>query len=161
VNYILGVDPGLSGALAVFDPTNFKCVDIIDMPIIVDRRTGKNEIDLFGLAVFVDSVKNSIDFAIIEKVGSMPNQGLSSTFKFGLVTGIVKGVMAANYLPQSSVVASVWKSDMNLSHDKSKSVLLARKLFPDWEASFTKSKDGRAEALLLAVFASKHKAKLK
>lgn len=159
--FILGVDPGLSGALAVFDPSAFKCISIFDMPVITNRRDGKTEIDLVKLAFHVDSIANTIEFAIIEKVGAMPKQGLSSTFKFGLVTGIVKGVVAANYIRQSEVVPSVWKSDMNLSPDKSKSVLLARKLFPEWTDVFTKSRDGRAEALLIAVFASKHRGKLR
>ena len=39
------------------------------------------------------------DSAIIEKVGAMPGQGVSSMFQFGRSVGMVEGVLAALQIP--------------------------------------------------------------
>lgn len=83
----------------------------------------------------------------------MPNQGVASMFRFGYNAGILLGVLNALEIKVLKVKPAVWKSALNLSSDKSKSLKLARKLFPSLHNQLRMQKnDGRAEALLLAHF---------
>lgn len=163
--FILGVDPGLSGALALYDKVTHETI-IQDMPIHTDP-TGKRNVDLYKLSLFIDSYASDIAFAVIEEVGGMVytdkcgnrrGQGSVSSFNFGKAAGIVQGIVAASLLPILLVRPNVWKCAMGLSSDKQKSLDKAIDLFPLHAQQFSRKKDdGRAEALLLAVFAARQK----
>lgn len=91
---------------------------------------------------------------MIEKVGSMPKQGVSSTFKFGRSYGEIIGVVAAHKLRMDFVPPGVWKRTFGLSKDKDASRLKAMELFPQLRDRLTRKKDhNRAEALLIAEYA--------
>jgi transposase len=86
---------------------------------------------------------------VIERVHSMPAQGLSSTFKFGMAFG---GALALSRRFSSEMVLvppQAWKKALNLSHVKLESLLMARELFPNAPLHLKKH-NGRAEALLIA-----------
>jgi len=86
---VLGVDPGaVSGAYALLIHDVFTIVD--DIPV-VDRQVNAAE-----WACVVARLKP--DVAIVEQVGSMPGQGVSSTFKFGMGCGLIRGVLADQFL---------------------------------------------------------------
>ena len=150
---ILGVDPGLSGALALYDPVTRKLEVVIDMPTRPKpRHETKREIDTNALAYFLDTHALQIRVAIIEDVHSMPDQGVASTFTFGKATGIILGACAAFYIPTMMVAPATWKSMMRVTHDKATSLAKAKALFPDATDFERKKDDGRAEATLLAVY---------
>jgi len=65
----IGVDPGATGAIAA--------VNVDEDVLIADFNPG--EVLRFLEGVVLEDVCR----AVIEKVGSMPKQGVSSTFKFG------------------------------------------------------------------------------
>jgi crossover junction endodeoxyribonuclease RuvC len=92
------------------------------------------------------------DFEIVtEDVHSMPNQGISSTYKFGRAVGAIEAV--ARDLPGTWHIVSPqrWKRDMGLTSDKEDCRLKAISLFPDGYEYLSKKKHhNRAEALLLA-----------
>lgn len=107
--------------------------------------------------IFTDLVKQDIlhavrgdDFEIIiEAVHSMPNQGVSSTFKFGKAYGQIIGMAQSMNCVTHFVSPQKWKRDLGLSRDKEDSLKLARTMWPD--APLTRKKDnGRAEALLIS-----------
>jgi crossover junction endodeoxyribonuclease RuvC len=88
--------------------------------------------------------------AVVERVASMPKQGVASTFKFGMATGIIHGVLAACDVPVHLVTPSVWKRGMGLiGADKEASRALALRLFPQVTGLDRKMDHGRAEALLM------------
>jgi hypothetical protein len=64
-------------------------------------------------------------FAIVERVASMPKQGVSSTFKFGAPNGAIRGVLAALQIRTHLVSPAVWKKYFQLDSDKEKSRALA------------------------------------
>jgi len=147
---ILGVDPGLSGALALYDPAAKTLRALIDMPLTYEKR---RHIDTAALANFIEIHAADILFAVIERVHAMPEQGVSSTFRFGDAFGLVCGMCASSNLPVHFVEPAVWKILMGLSHDKNRSRDKAMGLFPAHAADFKRKKDdGRAEAALLAYF---------
>ena len=84
---ICGIDPGLSGGIAFL---NNNSLEVLPMPIstlvIANKKT--RYINILNLCnIFI--ARNTLNSCIIEKQQSMPNQGLSSTFKTGLGYGIL------------------------------------------------------------------------
>lgn len=152
---ILGIDPGLSGALAYFNYQLNEIHSLHDMPI--HEIKGKRHLDYYALTRLIKTYSPSTAFAVIEDVSAMPGQGVTSMFRFGQAFGVAQGAVAAAEIPMTFVRPSVWKSAMNLSHDKDDSRRKASHLFPkDIEKWARKKDDGRAEALLLAVFAARN-----
>ena len=143
---ILGIDPGLSGAISFFFPASPDRVVAEDTPVVDGR------VDVVTLAARIGQMMPS--FAIIENVHSMPKQGVSSTFKFGMAFGAVQGVVGALSIPHYFVTPQVWKKHFKLSADKEEARALALQRFPATGFHFSRKKDqGRAEAALIALYA--------
>jgi len=143
---IMGVDPGVSGAIAFFWPNHPKVVSVYDAPSI-----GK-EINCPELTALIKQYQP--DVAIVEAVHSFPGQGVSSSFNFGCSFGMVRGVIAACGVPTHLVAPTKWKKHFNLTKDKDLSRRLAIMLWPESEHFNRKKDDGRAEAALLALYGS-------
>lgn len=156
---VLGVDPGLSGALALYDQhRDLHMLEIIDMPTLQITTNGKKrrQIDLYALANWMDLHSSQIGKAVIEQVGAMPGQGVSSCFKFGESFGIVKAMVAANVIPMDLVHPRTWKKHFGLTADKDASRLHASRLLPQFSHLWARAiDDGRAEAALLALYGSR------
>lgn len=164
---VIGIDPGFKGALAVFDGS--KIVDIIDMPIqraaSLRGPTGRGSslyktpetVSAEGLALFIRKYSKDVRLVVLERVGAMPGQGVSSMFRFGEGYGVVQGVVSCLGLRLMLVPPAVWKSQMNVSRDKNSSLERIRGQFPAQHAKYfsLKKHDGRAEALLLAMFGAR------
>ncbi len=143
---ILGIDPGISGAYAFYSTLDGS-IFADDIPVVdgnVDAVTFASELKTW-----------QPDGVIIERVSSMPKQGVASTFKFGVAYGLVQGVVAALHIPVQFVTPGKWKRHFNLSADKEESRGRALQLWPGRSELFKRKKDhGRAEAALLAKYAA-------
>jgi crossover junction endodeoxyribonuclease RuvC len=142
---ILGCDPGKTGALAFLFSDSPSMVSVKDMPIADDKVCG---------AQLADTIRvMNPDMAIVELVGAMPGQGVSSMFNFGVSFGVIKGVVQALGIPLHLVRPNKWKKHFTLSSDKEKSRALALRLWPSRAELFARKKDeNRAEAALLARY---------
>jgi hypothetical protein len=80
---ILGIDSGLSGACAYYFPSAPDRVAAEDMPVVAGA------VDCATLAARIAQMAPSL--AVVERVASMPKQGVASTFKFGASYGAVLG----------------------------------------------------------------------
>jgi crossover junction endodeoxyribonuclease RuvC len=148
---ILGVDPGASGALAFFEP--LEGLTVIDMPTLEVKRGGKakREISPAMLAAEIRSMEP--DAAVIEKVGAMPGQGVSSMFQFGRSVGMVEGVLAALQIPYEYVTPQTWQKAVGARGGKDASRLRAMEIYPAYANEFRlKKHDGRADASLIAWY---------
>lgn len=87
--------------------------------------------------------------AVIEKVGAMPGQGVSSVFSLGDSYGAARSVLTTAGFETHYVSPVTWKKYFKLSSDKELSRALAVKLWPEAPLRLKKH-DGRAEALLMA-----------
>ena len=144
---IMGVDPGVSGAVAFYYPDYPQRIAVYDMPSI-----GK-EVNCPELRALMMQYRPNL--AVIESVHAMPKQGVSSSFNFGMSYGMVRGVIAACCVPQILVSPRKWKSFFSLTADKDVSRRLAILTWPESEYFNRKKDDGRAEAALLALYGSK------
>ena len=149
--YILGIDPGLSGAMALLSIDDGALLTICDTPTV-----GKT-LNVYGVGSWLDAHSHQIKHAVVEEVHAMPGQGVSSMFKFGFVTGAIHGALGAMLIPITTVPPSTWKRQMRLPADKDASRALAMRLFPRHHALFARKKDdGRAESALLAEWWRRH-----
>jgi len=100
--------------------------------------------------------------AVIEGVGSMPGQGVASTFKFGFVTGAIHGLLAAKDIKTVVCYPVRWKNRVLAGTDKSKQAAIdfCRLRFPEISLLATsrskKPHDGIADALCLSEYARVH-----
>ena len=143
---IAGIDPGKNGGLAKQKAIGL--VEAIPMPL-----TGK-EID--GLAI-VDFL-NGVDLVVIEKVASMPKQGVKSMFTFGKGYGILHGICLGGAIPFELVTPQAWKKIVlaNTPKDKSAAIAYCARRFPHVSLLATerskKPHDGMADALCLMEY---------
>jgi crossover junction endodeoxyribonuclease RuvC len=142
---ILGIDPGISGGVAFYFPVAPDRVAAADMPVVAGA------VDCATLAARIAQMAPSL--AVVERVASMPKQGVASTFKFGASYGAVLGVLAALKIQTHLVAPAAWKKHFRLDSDKEKARAMALRLFAASPEHFARKKDhGRAEAALLAVY---------
>ena len=156
MTYFIGIDPGLSGAIAMYHPADDWLL-VVDMPIHEVRAAGKTARTL-DTALLADmlSARGDAKLAVIEAVHSMPKQGVASSFKFGFVAGAIQQAVACNKIPVHLVTPGQWKRHFNLSSDKDLSRKRASELLPKHARHWPlKKHDGRAEAALLALYGSK------
>lgn len=162
---VIGIDPGISGAIALLTEQGLQaCVDI---PIMVRSDKGakvKNQINGAALSDALRDLTKDFDknevLVVIEKVQAMPGKmggkmspaaTSSSTFSLGLSAGIIEGVVAARGLPHALVHPATWKAHFKLAKGKDAARAHAQRLYPG--ADIHRKKDhNRAEAILLARY---------
>lgn len=142
---IMGIDPGISGAVGFYFPDYPERISAHDVPTVDNR---------INAVALVDHIERMApDACVIELVGAMPRQGLGSTFRFGQSYGTVIGIVAALKIPVHFVAPTKWKRHYGLSSDKEEARRRALDLWPACASQFAKKKDhGRAEAALLARY---------
>lgn len=160
---VLGIDPGLDGALALLIDNR---VHVWDMPTMKVKRGTKfkrevspvmlahtlREIDLMAESA---GVANDLR-AYVERVGAMPGQGVTSMFSFGRSLGLIEGVLAGLTIPFELIPPGTWRRGMSVREGKDGSRLRASELWPSQAGLFARVKDdGRAEAALIAAFGRK------
>jgi Holliday junction resolvasome RuvABC endonuclease subunit len=147
-NCFVGIDPGVSGGIAFYWKGMPDRVTAEDLPVIAGR--------ISSVLLAERILQMAPDVAIIEEVGAMPGQGVSSTFKFGYAAGSIAGVIAALKIPYRRVSPSTLRKYWKIPggrEGKDKSRALAVQLFPACADLFSRKKDhNRADAALLARY---------
>ena len=145
-----GIDPGLTGGLAVLSAAG-EFESVHDLPVIRDKSL--TWIDGSALQrILLDALRGRTGHAVVERVSAMPRQGVASSFQFGVGFGSILSVLQTMQISIELVTPGVWKRSLGLSSDKQASLYRARLLFPMADLSLAKH-DGRAEALLIAYHA--------
>ena len=151
---IIGIDPGLSGAVAVMQDK--KVINIYDMPVMAEGKKNKRQLNSSQL---VNIIKENIHedeetIVVVEQVNAMPGQGVTSMFNFGQTFGAIKGVCAALKLPIFFVRPSKWKKHfelINSSKDSSRTKVI--EMYPTLSGQLAKKRDvNKSDAILIAKF---------
>ncbi len=149
---IISIDPGISGAVAVFKLTG-ELKTVFDMPV-VSKTSGKG--NQISAKLLNDSISNHawVTQAVIERVGAMPGQGVTSMFGFGRSLGVIEGICAGQTIPVEWVTPQAWKKHFGLiGKDKDAARTLVIEKFPQYSELFKRKKDvGRADAVLIGLF---------
>ena len=153
---IIGIDPGISGAICFFE--NGKILDVVEMPTMTDGKKNKRQVN--GAQIYNEISKrvkksdNKEVKVIIEQVSAMPGQGVTSMFNFGQSFGILKGICSAMQLPLYFVRPAKWKKYFGLiNSEKDASRTKAIEIFPYFSINLSKKKDAnKADAMLIASY---------
>lgn len=154
VELIAGIDCGVTGAVAWLHRRTARFQAVVDMPVREEPRgskaTVKRQIDPFALARILTNMRPAV--VVVERVNTMPGQGVASSGSIMESLGIVKGVCGALDLSMLLVWPPKWKRHHGLlGTDKDAGRLLAIDMFPQAELGLKKHHN-RADALLLAKY---------
>lgn len=123
-----------------------------------DKERYKNILYLLGMFSVGSIVLNKKEKVVccLEKVGAMPNQGVTSMFHFGENYGYIQGLLEANGIQYELVTPQKWKKEFGVTSDKNTSIEVCKRLFPNVNLKRTercrKDDDGFAESCLLAEY---------
>ena len=153
---IIGIDPGISGAICFFE--NGEVKEILDMPNMADGKKNKRQIN--GPQIYNEISKRIINISkkevvvVIEQVAAMPGQGVTSMFNFGQSFGVLKGICSAMQLSMHFVRPAKWKKYFNLINtEKDSSRTKVIEIFPYISSQLSRKKDSnKADAILIASF---------
>ena len=151
---IIGIDPGLSGAIAVLE--DVKVLSLFEMPVMAEGKKNKRQLNSAQLVNIIKENTNGDEevAVIVEQVNAMPGQGVTSMFNFGQTFGAIKGVCAALGLPIFFVRPSKWKKHFELiNSSKDASRTKAIEMYPSFSKQLAKKKDvNKSDAILIARF---------
>ena len=146
---VCGIDPGVRGGAAIVelvDGGTPQLVDVTDIPVIGVKA--EEWIDALALRAWI--MTHQPQHVYVER-GSMPRQGVSSTFKYARAVGSIEATVACCEIPMTVVEIHGLRGV-----DKAASRQRALQLFPAARAFFYGRKDhGRAEASLIALMGAK------
>jgi len=136
-NIIIGIDPGRSGGIACLGP------GVQEAKVYKLDNTDRDVYEQLKEFVVL------ADFAYLEKVHSMPKQGVASTFKFGQSFGFLQGILVASEIPFELVTPQKWQRYLGRRTKRDKNITKARaqELFPDIKCTHAVS-----DALLIAEY---------
>tara|TARA_A100001037_G_C15092337_1_gene609749 strand:+ start:301 stop:795 length:495 start_codon:yes stop_codon:yes gene_type:complete len=151
---IIGIDPGLNGAIAILQDN--KVLSLHDMPVMAEGKKNKRQINSAQIVnIIKENTKLSEEIVVVvEQVNAMPGQGVTSMFNFGQTFGAIKGICAALNLPISFVRPSKWKKYFELiNSSKDSSRTKAIEMYPILSNQLSKKKDvNKSDAVLIARF---------
>lgn len=142
---LLGIDPGISGAIA--------CLEGDDLLWVTDMPVADGEV--LGPVLAARVLAGLGDRrAVVERAQSMPGMGVTGAFRYGAGYGVILGVLGALSIPFDTVRPTAWKKAAGLAgKDKPASRRRAIELWPQHAERFARAKDdGRAEAALIARY---------
>ena len=165
-----GIDPGNEGCLVLLYENGQ--IEFHDAPTAIVQMGKKKRTVLVPqqMASRLQDIDLNTDYTgfhvYLEKVSSMPKQGIASAFNFGMGYGMWLGVLATLQIPYTLVTPQHWKKEMMrgmATYEKSASCVRAAQLFPHTSNQLQRPKrgggviylDGRGDALLLAALCRK------
>lgn len=142
---ILGIDPGKTGALALFDPTRTAKSGLRWIVHDIAPTTGELRDWLRRFAP---------DHAFLEYVTPMMGWGTVPSFRLGESSGKIQATLECCDVPTIRVVPSAWKRHHGLiKQDKDSGRRLAINTFPELAELLRRKMDhGRADAVLIAAY---------
>ncbi len=159
MSYVLAIDPGKDGALAMLSDSD---LHVYRMPVTrtVIGRSRRFVVDPLGVWALMQTLTHA-DIVIIEGVGGRPKQGAASAFVFGFGTALFYMASVALNLKIETVQPAVWKRWMKLpgKNDKTAKAMTlkrAEERFPEARSQFYTDRgralDGCADAALMAAW---------
>ena len=151
---IIGVDPGISGAISIIE--NKKILEVYDTPTMIEGKKNKRQINSAQVTNIIKERLNKEKkvVVVVEQVNAMPGQGVTSMFNFGQSFGVIKGVCSALSIPIYFVRPAKWKKHFNLiktNKDASRTKVI--EVYPEISNKLSRKKDShKADAILIARY---------
>lgn len=166
--FVLGIDPGISGALVVLNATRNSVISACNIPTLVVKRNTKEKrvLDIHSLVKITRALHHDYPglTAVLELVGANRingrQQGGTSMFSFGSTTGAIKTALVAADIPYAEVAPGRWKKALACPADKDAALVRAGELLPDDTGFWTPKRlvrtkedcKGLAEAAMIGLY---------
>lgn len=162
-DYVIGIDPGATGALALFNCQAGSIEKVWDMPnnqmhLTTGKKTKRVEIDallnIFDLIIASIDLESDNLIVHIEKVQAFGKQAAPAAFNFGYAAALPFAIARAMTLEVKLIAPQTWKRQYNLQASaKDDARLLVRNLFPYLRSNLARKQDvDRADAVLIACY---------
>ena len=134
----VGIDPGQGGGIAV-----------ICGSVVAANKMPETERDLLDCLRGFFNLSDGDIVAVLERVHSSPQMGVSSSFKFGVGVGRLRMALVAAQIPFDEVTPQRWQKTLGCrsAGDKNVTKSRAQSLFPDLKVTHA-----IADALLIAEY---------
>ena len=183
--YLVGIDPGASGAICILNKDG-SIHSVEDMPLIITKTETRKKAPKGSKTKTVKTVKESKEvdaktlstiipeasITLLEKVGAMPGQGVTSMFSFGETYGSIKSIASIKSEKLLLVRPNEWQKYFGLTMSKKDKEGMSKgevtklhksniankvlELYPDAREALTGPrgglKDGRADAIMIARY---------
>jgi hypothetical protein len=164
---VLGIDPGLDGALAVLDLhqggrilhlTTVTPTPTLDITV---RKKKRRDYDVPGMWHLVEEAAYPANVTVamvgLEHQGPRPKEGVVSSYRTGHGYGLWRALVVAAQLPMTIVQPVVWRREFGLLRaGKQASIKAAVEGFPEYPSSLTRH-HGAADAILIAAFVARRR----
>lgn len=148
MTYYIGIDPGSKGAVAVLNDKGIP-VMLEDIPFLKSDKC----MDISSFSDILNDYILEEHHCILEKCQYTPAIKGSGAFTFGKTIGYTECALILLKVAHELVRPQIWKKEFSLlNKEKSSSIEVAKRMFPSVADKLLKTKDGRAEALLIAEF---------
>lgn len=149
-NFVLGIDPGKSGGWVILDRES-TVKHYGKMPLI------GGEIWIEEIACKIQQYPKDELLVVLEKVHSMPKQGVKGVFSFGEGYGKLKGMCQALGIRYEMVTPQSWKKVVlqSTKQDKDAAIEFVQRRLPEINLTAypcRKPHDGIADAACIAVW---------
>lgn len=159
MSFVLGVDPGLTGAITSLDHHGHLRA-VVDLPTCPIETAGpqakvKRKIDARALRVILSDLVPTDERAIfvIEDMQLLGGSSVQTMGSLAHTRGVIEAVALLYDLDVRFVRPQAWKRFYGLGSDKTEALTLARKMWAGW-TEFSRQKDhNRAESALIAHWA--------
>lgn len=164
-DFVLGIDPGATGALALYNCHEAIFKFVMDMPHDkITLTTGKNTnrvnikelINIFDFVISNLNLEDDTDtlHVHIEKVQAFGKQSAPAAFNFGYAASIPFTIAKCFGYEPVMIPPQTWKRQYNLqASEKDEARLLALSLFPACDEILKLKKYiDRADAMLIACY---------
>ncbi len=151
---ILGIDPGITGAIGTLGPNGYAGVEDLPMMTVPNGARKQQVLDIGLLQRRLEcwQMKHQV-YAFLEKTQPMKDSAMTA-FSMGQMRGSLLAICTCLKIPVVDVFPQDWKRKYNLIKcDKSASIGAAKQLFPCVSDDLSRVKDhNRAEAILIAAY---------
>ena len=162
-DYVLGIDPGTNGALALYNATDGLVSNIWRIPnqeVILTNKKKTKRINIPELWKLYNLIYNNVInengtlYIHIEKVQAFGKESAPAAFNFGYAAAIPAALSHALGIVPTLIHPSIWKRNIGLqASEKDESRLLAIKLFPELTTLLKYKKDvDLADAIHIAMY---------
>ena len=179
---VIGIDPGIMGAIAYNDGGVIEVIDTPSYTVTVGTGKSKKErtrLDAVELYEHLAMLKfRGVSLAVMEKVGGRPGESPSGAFQFGWAAALVYMALIALEIPIKVITPQEWKKDMGVpgkrtgkemtdadkkaADKEAKGMIIQRadEIMPAYRQLWRGDRGGhkldRAEAALLSVYGATH-----
>lgn len=150
----IGIDPGSKGYISVIDSEGGHIyLSIADNTVL-------------QVSDFLSAFRNKDVHCVMEEVHAIYGSSAKSTFAFGEIFGLLKGILIANEIPYTLVPPKTWQKEIwthsdeekdgNKINTKKTSINAARRLYPREDFRRTLQcktiDDNKVDSLLIATY---------